>query len=180
MNFSDISIILLLILFLYWRWRVLYSRRLRLKYQFLFFKLRDELRLKAINEKIEKDWVFTYLDSSISRTVASLSTFNILLALFTFIKYRNNTNIREFKDRFIHELDKNPTAKKIFEDYGKLMTSFILQKHFFFFFTLKSFLFVHLFTKLKIIKLRKRSKDLVEAMRFYPETSSIAEVIKVY
>ena len=59
-----------------------YRRIVLRKYKYKFYALRDELRDKVISGKIKKhNWVFSYLDSSISKSIVSLKYVNLWSAV---------------------------------------------------------------------------------------------------
>jgi len=124
-------VIICLIIILYWRARNLYYRRLTLEYRFKLYKLRDKLRWLAINEKIDKNnWVFDYMDTSISKTISIMDNMNLVFLLVIAIKNRNRKELVEFNKSVNVVVDKNKYLSEIFFEYGNLNIEFLMKKHY--------------------------------------------------
>jgi hypothetical protein len=123
-----IPIILILITLLWIRY--LYQKNISLKYQYRFYALRDQLRKLAIDGKIDPDGtVFDFLDFSISNAIDDLPNLTLWsLTAFRITAIRKR-KYHDFKVSMESEIDKNESAKQIYQEMGAILVHCTLSKH---------------------------------------------------
>ncbi len=170
-------LIILVILLVYWRMRNLYYNSLALEYQYKLYRLRDKVRLYAIDKKIKHhDIFFDYMDKSICVTVKELPNFNLLGIFFLYSKHKNEEKAGSFK-KMIDGSIKNEFAKEVFEEYGKIISMYMSKRHYIIKFTLISLL--RIFQGYRGMKKSVSiTTDAIQSIRFYPETSAAYTIIK--
>ncbi len=102
------------------------------KYQFQLYVLRDELREYVMAGEINKtNWVFDYLDSSISKACDTLQWVNIYRLFVIVITDRNDTKLERAQRHLEKELEKpsNFNLKSIHEKFVEIISNYFYEKH---------------------------------------------------
>jgi hypothetical protein len=95
------------------------------------YKLRDKTRHYAIDNKLDKnEWIFDYLDMTLSRTISQLDKLHIGITVFLYNKYRRTADFNDFKLTVSNTLESNPMAKEIYDEYMNLLVAYFYKKHF--------------------------------------------------
>jgi hypothetical protein len=141
-----------------------------LKYNYKIYSLRDKLRMAVIDGKIKKsNWVFNYLDRSMSKLISNLSTLTIYSAMLLLIMHKNDKRITEVSNNIRKEVEKNVYLKEIFDEYSSIILEYLKEKHCREVWAAKSFLkILH-----KTIKIQKTVIELSK-LSTLPETSVYA------
>jgi hypothetical protein len=122
-------IIFLSALIVYYSLR-LYKRYNFRKHQLQLFALRDELRELAITNKVNSsNWVFKYLDSSISKSVHTFGQINIWYALYLSKVHKKDDQYVFFKKQLDLILDKHPDLKHINIRYIEIISEYVWNRH---------------------------------------------------
>lgn len=140
---SNILFILFLIGILYWHVKLLFLKNQTLRYKYKLYKLRDELRMLAIEKKVSVDSIgFVYLDSSISGILEHLDSFNVF-AIFITLNKKRVPSVKNFITAIELEIEKTEHLSDIRMRYYTIIVSYILRKHFLTcaFFWLKNYVF---------------------------------------
>ena len=125
-----IWLMIILVLLLCCYFRMLWQRYVSLRYQHKLYALRDRLRMLAIEGKVGLgDWVFQFLDSSISRAVHRVPKTTLWSefpkALFSSRRAKAKT-MHAHLDQSLHS---NPHLQEIFEEFGRLLVISTFEKH---------------------------------------------------
>ena len=162
-------VIICLIIVLYWRARNLYYKRLTLEYRFKLYRLRDQLRYFAIDGKIDKsNWVFNYMDTSISKTISIMDNMNLVFLIVIIIKNRNRKDLIEFNKSIETQVKLNKHLYDVYLEYGRLNIEFLMKKHYWIAFIAKSIgRSINAFGKI-----RNKFEFFASSIRVYPETST--------
>lgn len=127
---------LLFILFacsIYWLLRNAYYSKLNFEYSLRFERLQDKVRHYAIENKIDgNNWIFDYLDKSLSRTIKRLDSLNLFLSFLMFYRYQRQGDFNSFQVKVQKSLSGNSHANEIFIEYTDLLKSYFRQKHYIF------------------------------------------------
>ncbi|MEZ2337047.1 hypothetical protein AB6735_15490 [Mucilaginibacter sp. RCC_168] len=108
----------------------LYKRYNFRKHQLQLYALRDELRQLAIDKKVSTtDWVFNYLDSSISKSVHNFGTINIWYAMYLSKIHHLDNRYVDFKSNLEISLGRSPDLKLINSKYSKIIAEYIWHRH---------------------------------------------------
>lgn len=106
------------------------NARISNKYRYRVYALRDKLRQKAIDGKISPhSWVFDYLDSSFSKIIGQLDTLSIYKVGVLAILHKKDKGMQRFRKKISAELRKNEELDSIYQDYGKLLFEFFVERH---------------------------------------------------
>lgn len=103
-----------------------------LKYSNCLYALRDELRERVIQGDINKnDWVFDYLDSSITKTITQLSKISFYTLLIIYLIRNRDPYFNKAQKHLERALKKPGKApiKNIHDRYVKILDNYILDKH---------------------------------------------------
>lgn len=190
---SDYSLLffLLLCLFVYWKLRNLYYKRITHKYKYKLYELRDKLRFIELDKKIKLSsceyLAFSYLDTSISKSIETLFSHSFLLAIFYHHKYKNSEALFEAKQFIKGILSDKQDFALIFQEYQMILYQYSKKRHhlvvgilmysIYKFFKFTGDLFIANFKQFKKIKswlsgrkeiIKSHIKDYV----YYPETST--------
>lgn len=152
---------------------------LALEYRYKLFELRDELRSHVIrNPELARNWVFLYLDSTITKFVTllpRLSLWHMLALLFT---HRNDHRFKVHRMHLEREYDKvqNAKFKQIEVKLMATVGQYIAKKH-----ACLTIQF-ELMRKISlpvvrgcIVVARRIRKDSLEVAVEAPETSTLGE-----
>lgn len=165
-------ICILILSICYWRIRNLYYNRIELQFRYDLYKLRDKLRMYAIDNKINaNDWIFDYLDSSICKAIKRVTSLNVFLIVWISIKNNNVVAIKEFSKKLQFGLDRNEYLKEVYDEYGFLIFNYFQKKHYLvklFMYVLGSIILSIQFFKNKFNKVN----NMIGNLRIYPETST--------
>lgn len=171
----DILITITALMVLYWIIKNQYQERLTLKYKYKFFALRDKLRQSVIDGRIDKnDWVFDYIDTSISRTVSELDNLNLYSSVMLMKYHKNDAFIKAFRIQLQESLKRNHVLTALFEEYGSISSAYIIEKHI----LLKLLLIFGIKSVTSTFrwlqKVTRYFNRVALSLRFWPETSSIS------
>ena len=102
------------------------------KYAYKLFRLRDELRELVLKRQVEKsNWIFNYLDSSITRSVSVLPKLNPVYFFSTITIQGRNEEFRYVQKQLENELKQpgNMQLKKIRESFADLLGAYLRERH---------------------------------------------------
>ena len=155
----------------------MYYNYLSLEYQHKLYKLRDKVRMYAIDKKIKQhDIFFDYMDSSVCVTIKQMPNLNIITTIFLFYKHRNENRIQSFNKMISSNVQTNEYAKELYDEYGNIISEYLSKKHYIIGFSVNL-----LGRALKgIISLNKGvslATDAIKSVRIYPETSAAYMVL---
>lgn len=151
----------------YWRKRHIQYHTLDFRYK--LFRLRDDLRFQAINNKIDKDnWAFKYLDSSLSITINEAYYITLSSIIAYGLIHESNKGLTEFRRELGKEISKNSELIRIEEEYKKAIKEYVLQQdHVFFVVINPIFKSIHVFNNLS-----KKFENWIGKVTTLPETSA--------
>jgi hypothetical protein len=144
-----------------------------LQHQYRLFKLRDDLREAAMMGNVDTgDWVFLYLDSSITKTIAHLKEISFWSAVLKASLYSADENFVRNNRRLQEELEKptNGALRDIYEAYGKAIAHWLVVDQL----TLR--LFWNVFSRVRRVQEQWRRVVTVLQTRA-PETSTLQEFV---
>ncbi|MES2652965.1 MAG: hypothetical protein V4663_14580 [Bacteroidota bacterium] len=151
------------------------------KYELKLFTLRDKLRMAVIDGEIENtDWTFYYLDSSISKMTKRFKMLNIFHAMYLRSYHKNDQRLIDFKKHLRISLDKNAKLKEIYDEYQKILNSYVFEKHIVLFSVTAIAIYGYLRSVTKFKKWKLNTKDSINRLIFSPETSTSDEFIGNY
>lgn len=188
------SIFFFACLFIVDRWRRLQQESLVVRYKYRLYALRDELREHVIEGRIQNNnWVFDYLDSSITKACDILKFVHIG-RLFVVVLYdRNDARFERAQQHLEQQLKKPECAhlKDVRDKFGEILGEYFCEKHnvlvggsFFFLRVLRNVV-VHVPRFLrKIVRPCNQIKDLfkrsIRELTESPETSTLDIFSPVY
>jgi hypothetical protein len=123
-----ITLMILIIFTLSWsRYKIYHIRKTQLS----LYKLRDKLRQKAYEGSIEKNqWMFDYLDSSISKTICNLPFINLWNVILLLQLHKNNKdNLHDFKHHLELAYKKNKEFKNLHQEFSQIILNHIIHSH---------------------------------------------------
>jgi len=171
-NTINVLMIVLVLLLGYWIIRNLYYGALALEYKHKLYALRDRLRHYAIDKKIKgHDEFFDYMDSSICITIRELDTINIVTALWLYKKYKDESIIQYYQNIINANIQHNEFSKELYNEYGNIIVDYLRRKHY----ILSSIIFLIIGMIVSWVWLQNKidySKEAIQQIRIYPETSS--------
>lgn len=174
----NILLVIAILLVFYWRVRSLYYYRLNLKYKYEFYRLRDKLRQYAIEGKIDsQNWMFSYLDTSISKTVANIERINFFTSILLYRKHKKDTIVNFFAKKVDDGVKKNPYFKEIFTEYGAITFNLVLRKHYWLHLNLKLGIWSVMGLSKIVSHITNYVKYTSQAIRVVPETSSMTSYV---
>ena len=156
-------------------WYIRYRRAeiITLESTYRLFALRDSLRQKAIYGDIDpQDWLFGYLDESISKLVSALPKLNIYFCLILFFTHRKQPKFREFRIRVDTELQGKEGLKDIYDRMGREILRFITARHSNLFSLVKFGVISVVGPVLVYKQITKTVSESASEVRLYPETSA--------
>lgn len=120
----------IIVLLCYWRLRNLYYTRLAIRHRMAMFRLRDELRRKAIEGTIDRNGrAFAFLDIGLCFSIGKAERYN----LFTFAVLSKLGGVD--KNNKAYDLDawfeNEPAAHDILIRFRQQMREYFLAKHYF-------------------------------------------------
>jgi hypothetical protein len=128
MDYLDFLFISIGILILFYQLRRNHIKSKQLEYKYKFYKLRDRLRMLALEGKVNpNDWAFQYLDSSICRTVANLKDISFFSAIYYSKQHKDDEARQSFRSNLAGSLNKNKELAKIHQEYGALIMMYIIK-----------------------------------------------------
>ncbi len=95
------------------------------------YALRDELREAAIRGEVKPtDWVFSYLDSSIAKTIGMLPRINLLVFIGIAMLYRHDRAVCEASHHLKRELERprNVFLKQVHERYIETILALMIAR----------------------------------------------------
>ncbi|MDB6034877.1 MAG: hypothetical protein JWM16_5215 [Verrucomicrobiales bacterium] len=150
-----------------------------LRHKFKLYAIRDSLRDRVIEGEVKSsNWVFQYLDSSITKTISRLDDLSIWRVAGWMCWYRpDRSKFEELYNQLQKELSKpgNEVLGKVYVKYIAQVGHLIWERHASFSGSLK-FVFKLLRAK---DWLKARSRQIVKFLAEGPETSTLPEFIKV-
>lgn len=179
-----ILVAVLILLTLYWVGRNLFFDRLTTEFKMKLFKLRDKGRRYAIQNKLDEDeWVYEYLDLSISKMICHLEEINMYSTIYLSLKHNKNKRYKKNTEKIRETIKKNPHAQEIYNEYIGLMLNYFYRKHSltrYFFIFCKPLAFAFLEALIWLSRLRvdfERPNVLLRqsasSIPFMPETSAL-------
>jgi hypothetical protein len=127
------------------------------------YKLRDKTRHFAIDNKLDKsEWIFEYLDKTLSRTISQLDKLHIGITVFLYQKYKRTADFNNFKLTVSNTLKSNPLAKEIYDEYMNLLVTYFYKKHFIARRAVKWLISLIGFVLGKISRLKRASKNVFQ------------------
>lgn len=161
---------------LYWSLKTRHYNTLEVEYAFKLYALRDKLRNYAIDGKINhKNWIFSYLDTSISKSVSVLSAMNLVIILFFRKRIKQDPIYDLFEKALDTQFAKDPASEEIFNEYGQILYDYVKRKHFILRFLAKSLGMINTFIKQLDFK---GYKEAVGDYRLLPNTSTAQNYYK--
>lgn len=144
------------------------------KHRFALYGIRDDLRLAAIDGKVDpKNWVFQYLDSTISKMATGLSDLTIWSVLATYIAHRRNSQHQRAANHLQVALS-NPQNSILAEFYLRFVSAiglYTLDRHL----SLR-ILFSSLLMSFAVVRfLKAKLERIVRTPAEAPETSTLYE-----
>jgi hypothetical protein len=103
-----------------------------LQYQYCLYALRDELREYVIKGEVNKDdWVFDYLDSSITKTISYLQSISIYKICVVYLIYRGDAKFRQARKHLERELNKpeKTPLKQVDDKLFIILTKYLISRH---------------------------------------------------
>lgn len=96
------------------------------KSQLALYRLRDELRELAIIGTVSKNqWMFDYLDSSISKSINNLQSINIWAVIILGQIHKKDESLGSFKYHLGLAIKKNKELAEIHKRYSNIMTQYV-------------------------------------------------------
>ncbi len=138
--------------------------------KYRLYALRDALRELAMQGEIRStNWVFQYLDSSIARTIASMSRITLLRVGIAAILYRDDDGLRRARAHLQQELEKtaNETLARIHLEYVVAVGLAVLER------SVSAWFVLHAAPNL--FALSRRVSSAMEYPTEIPETSTLTE-----
>lgn len=149
------------------------------KFEILLSRLKYKLRDQAINGFVSSDdWMFLYLDSSISKMKNNLSSLNIFHALYLYKTHKDDPQLIAFEDRLQLACKDSPEYSKIYSEYNELLNQYLIRRHFFLIGTVSGYIYAGL-RSIKILQKLKRDLEVsTKSLLFLPETSTSDVFVK--
>lgn len=181
---------LLFCTYIYFELKSIRSKTIVTKSRYRLFALRDKLREHVMEERIKKNnWVFDYIDSTLTKTCDDLDWLNIWRALVVLLTDRNDIKFERARDHLENELkkSKNIFLREIHEEYADILLEYILEKHNFIFGCAR--LFFKIVRNIPIIfrslikpinQIKKIVKHGVKELTESPETSTLGTFSPIY
>ena len=127
----DIIYTLLLLFFVFAFWRKMNNSYSNLLFKYEIYKIRDQLRAKAIANEIPSDnWVFYYFDKSLSKTIAESYYITLFRMIVLVVLHGADEKLLEFNKKFQNEIEKNPELKSIHSSYMNSIKKYIISQHY--------------------------------------------------
>lgn len=166
-------LIIILVSFLVYYSLRLYKRYLLRKFQIKLYVLRDVLRELAIDKDVNKhDFLFKFLDNSISKSVNSIQQLNLWYIVYLFHIHKSDKSLQHFKLILKDSLKRNPKLNDVFQSYNELIASYVMQKHIVLFFCLHLG-FTSMITSISFFrKLKVRVSGSIKSLSSMPEISA--------
>lgn len=105
---------------------------LALEYRYRFFALRDELREYAMeNPETARNWVFQYLDSTIAKTIGTLSALSLWYVIGLWLTHKEDSRMDRARRALEREYTKtkNQKLKEIEEKCIDTLSEFMVSRH---------------------------------------------------
>ncbi|MBL8009146.1 MAG: hypothetical protein JNJ64_00960 [Flavobacteriales bacterium] len=123
-------------LLVYWKWRNLYYTRLAISARYDLFRLRDQLRLSAIEGKIDPNHeMFDFLEFMINNTIQTIERFNVFTYTFEILLRRRNSELtpeqEDSRNRLFTAIAENPVASNISSQCALVIRSYFTRKHYY-------------------------------------------------
>jgi hypothetical protein len=132
---------------------------------FLPYRLRDKLRMQAIEGKIDSEsWAFDYVDSSICTTISKSEILNLFTVTMLYARHHRDAKVLNFNKKLLAELNKSENLKQIYAEYGAVIVQFIFKKHYI-------SKFVAIILGSIVFGVQRLTKEMIKEVRVYPETS---------
>jgi superfamily I DNA/RNA helicase len=151
------------------------------KYELKLYKLRDRLRDLAIEGEIDhNEWTFFYLDSSISKMTDRFKMLNIFHAMYLRNSHENDHQMLDFRRQLHKSLSKNKKLNEIYIEYQSVLSAYLLQKHVILFSVGSIAFYSYIRSKSKIKSWQLNTKDSIQKLTIFPETSTSEDFIRKY
>jgi hypothetical protein len=101
----------------------------QLRTRYRLFALRDRLRREAFAGAIPCDDWFKYMDTTLTRTIDSLSDVNVWKALAYFAVYGRMDDAEEAQAALQKAVSRNDAFRRIYDDYKRLLWELVEERH---------------------------------------------------
>lgn len=110
--------------------RMLRQRSISLESKYALYSLRDELRELAIDGKVDpRNWVFNYLDSSISVSIDRMNNISLWSLFAVAITHKQTKSEIARKKNLELGLSRSPELKRVYDQFGVILVVTTLEKH---------------------------------------------------
>lgn len=141
------------------------------EYRYKLFALRDRLRGLAISGQVSSsNWLFSFLDSSIARTITILPKMSAVRLLGMYIAYKDDANLNSARQQLAISLKKaeNELFAQVHSEYIGLVVSYVIRRN------LGTILFVASITR-AFAGLKTWLRNTAEVATESPEASTILD-----
>lgn len=135
-----------------------------LVHQHRLFALRDELRGHAMERPaLVRNWVFQYLDSTITRSIGLLPKMSVWHMLAAYLALRHNPRLTSLEKHLemAYAKPENDELKKVHEKLSETISKFVFSRHFLLIFVSAVTVITPMAIATAISTMRKRSVELV-------------------
>lgn len=111
--------------------RYYHQNYVSLKFKYEIYSLRDNLRMAAIENRIDKDdQLFEYFDVSFSRVISESYYITLFRVIFLFFMYGDDKSVLEVNKIIDEETKKNPFYDHLRNEYHKCLRNYMVEQHY--------------------------------------------------
>ncbi len=158
-----------LVLLVYWKLKNQYYQKIASAYSYKLEDLRDKLMDYALDNKVDvQDWRFKFLNVSLSKNIEELHSLNIYLSLFIHLRNKDNQAFQKMHETVAEGISSHPQFNEIYQEYTRVLMSFMLSKLFWF----KTVIKIHSFSS----KTRKQFRTTLNSILISQDEAMFANM----
>lgn len=148
------------------------GRETRLEeHRYKLYALRDRLRETVMSGEVDgSSWLFSYLDSSIAKTIYMLPGFTLWRVLAMYVSYKDDERVLAARRHLSQSLanPKNELFAEIHDEFMGLMVTFLIRRHL-------AAMGVSVLTWTALSGIKSILRDTTEVATESPETSTLID-----